>query len=80
MKKIAKTHKNGDMLPEYDFSGGMRGKHFKRYKESLRLVRLTPENAKHFPDSKAVNSALSAFSKMASILEPKVLARHKVGR
>lgn len=35
MKKINSKHqnsKNNDMLPEYDFKGGIRGKHYKAYR------------------------------------------------
>jgi hypothetical protein len=34
-KKDYKKHelKNNDMLPEYDFRGGMRGKHYKEYRQ-----------------------------------------------
>ncbi len=27
-----RNSENGDMLPEYDFSGGVRGKHYKAYR------------------------------------------------
>jgi hypothetical protein len=33
-KQASKQHKETDeMLPEYDFSGGVRGKHFKAYRK-----------------------------------------------
>lgn len=36
MKKISSKkegYEKGDMLPEYDFSGGVRGKHYKTYRK-----------------------------------------------
>ena len=46
------------MRDEYDFSGGVRGKYAKRYREGTNLVRLDPDVAKLFPTSEAVNKAL----------------------
>jgi len=46
------------MRPEYDFSGGIRGKYADRYRQGTNPVLLDPELAKAFPDSKAVNDAL----------------------
>ncbi len=47
-----------EMLPEYDFSKGVRGKYFKAYTEGTNIVILEPEVMKEFPDSKSVNDAL----------------------
>jgi len=35
MKKLGHSHgrDDSDMLPEYDFSGGVRGKHFRAYRK-----------------------------------------------
>ena len=58
MKKDKKKY-NGDMLSEYDFSHGIRGKYAKKYaEEGTNLVVLSPKLANFFPDSKAVNDAL----------------------
>jgi hypothetical protein len=56
------------MLPNYDFSGGVRGKHFKKYREGVTVRLIGDSNAKLvvldedmgniFPDSKSVNDAL----------------------
>jgi hypothetical protein len=51
MKKV-------EMLPEYDFSKGIRGKYYKAYTEGTNIVILEPEVMKEFPDSKSVNDAL----------------------
>jgi hypothetical protein len=48
-----------EMRPEYDFSGGVRGKYQRRLaKEGSNVVILDPDIAKAFPDSASVNEAL----------------------
>ena len=49
-----------DMLDEYDFSKGVRGKYAKRYAEGTNIVILAPDVAEFFPDSESVNTALRA--------------------
>ncbi len=49
------------MRPEYDFSGGVRGKYVDRYRKGTNLVLLDPEVAAAFPDSTSVNDALRAL-------------------
>lgn len=64
MKK-AKAERRAEMLAEYDFSKGVRGKHAKRYGEGNNVVVLSPEVAKVFPTSESVNEALRALVKIA---------------
>ena len=47
-----------EMLEEYDFSNGVRGKYAKAYKEGVNIVRLDSDVMKFFPDAKSVNEAL----------------------
>jgi len=47
-----------DLLPEYDFSGGVRGKYAGRFAAGTNLVKLEPDVAKVFRDSASVNRAL----------------------
>ena len=47
-----------EMLEEYDFSNGIRGKYAKAYKEGVNIVRLDSDVIKFFPDTKSVNEAL----------------------
>jgi len=47
-----------EMLEEYDFSNGIRGKYAKAYKEGVNIVRLDSDVMKFFPNTKAVNEAL----------------------
>jgi len=54
-----------EMRPEYDFSGGARGKHYKAYRKGTNLVPLDPDVAKIFPDAAAVNEALRLLVKLA---------------
>ena len=51
-----------EMLPEYDFSGGVRGKYAERYARSVNIVLLDPDVAEVFPDSDAVNRALRTLA------------------
>lgn len=53
------------MRPEYDFSGGIRGKYAERYRADTNVVLLEPEVAKAFPDSRSVNNALRGLLAIA---------------
>jgi hypothetical protein len=57
------------MRPEYDFSGGVRGKYVDRYRKGTNVVLLDPEVAAAFPDSTAVNDALRALLAIAKRTE-----------
>jgi hypothetical protein len=65
MKKAAKAKGDPDMLAEYDFSQGVRGKYAQRYAEGTNVVVLSPDVAEFFPDSEAVNTALRALVEIA---------------
>ena len=54
-----------DMLDEYDFSTGTRGRYAGRYAEGTNLVLLDPDVAAVFPDSVAVNEALRDLVRIA---------------
>lgn len=66
MKKATKckTRRKPEMLAEYDFSKGVRGKYAKRYAAGSNIVVLSPDVAKVFPDSESVNEALRVFVKV----------------
>jgi hypothetical protein len=53
--------KEPEMRTEYDFSGGVRGKYYKRYTESSNVVVLDPDVHKRFKNAKAVNAALRSL-------------------
>jgi len=54
-----------EMLDEYDFSRGVRGKYAERYAAGSNIVVLSPDVAEAFPDSQAVNEALRALVTIA---------------
>ncbi len=56
---------NEDMRPEYDFSGGVRGKYYEAYMQSSNVVVLDPDVAEIFRDSASVNEALRLLAKIA---------------
>ncbi|MBL0686998.1 MAG: hypothetical protein JJV95_03035 [Sulfurospirillum sp.] len=47
-----------DMLDEYDFSNGIRGKYSQQYSEGINIIKLDSDVQKIFPDAKSVNNAL----------------------
>jgi len=57
MKKVRRERRS-EMLPEYDFSKGVRGKYAKQYAEESNVVVLSPDVAKVFRTSESVNEAL----------------------
>lgn len=61
MKKDTDPSDEREMLPEYDFSTGVRGTYSERFREGTNLVRLDPDVAERFPDSEAVNKALRSL-------------------
>jgi hypothetical protein len=54
-----------DLQPEYDFSGGVRGKYYEAYQQSSNVRVLDPDMAEIFHDSAAVNEALRLLAKVA---------------
>lgn len=50
--------KRPDMLPEYDFSKGVRGKYVKRYAVGSNVVVLSPDVARVFRTAESVSEAL----------------------
>jgi len=65
MKKAPRKQHDPDMLSEYDFSKGVRGKYAKRYASGTNVVVLAPDVAAVFPDADSVNEALRALVKIA---------------
>ena len=53
-----KTKNEMEMLDEYDFSGGIRGKYVERVKNSRQVILLEPDVAEVFIDSESVNRTL----------------------
>ncbi len=65
MNKVMASKEEPDMLDEYDFSNGVRGKYAKRYREEgTNIVRLDDDVAAMFPSSDKVNKALRSLGKL----------------
>ncbi len=65
----SRNRKSDEILPHYDFSNGVRGKHYEKFREGVtvqfigehinaKVVVLDEDLGKIFPDSKSVNDAL----------------------
>ena len=64
MKKAPKKTNRTEMLDEYDFSSGVRGKYAERYRKGSNVIVLDPDVAKVFSDRESVNEALRALAKI----------------
>jgi len=60
---------NEEMLDEYDFSQGERGKYFKKYQKGSNVVVLDSDVAKVFKDERLVNESLRALVKIIKLKE-----------
>ncbi len=65
MSRNVNSEDSEDMLPEYDFAGGVRGKHHEAYKAGTNVVFLEPDGAKVFTDSASVNRVLRLLLNLA---------------
>lgn len=65
MSQEPETSTNDEIRPEYDFSGGVRGKYYEAYMQSSNVVVLDPDVAEIFRDSASVNEALRLLAKVA---------------
>jgi len=70
---------NPDMLEEYDFSKGVRGKYAKRYAEGTNVVLIDPDVAEFFPDQDTVNDALRSLIRIIKKRQNR-FAEHANGR
>lgn len=62
MKKSTSQKKKIEMLDEYDFSRGRRGKYASRYAKGSNVVVLEPDVVKVFKNSRSVNDALRGLA------------------
>ena len=53
-----------DLLEDYDFSKGVKGKYSQKYTEGSNVVVIEPDVAKYFPDHDSVNQALRSLSEI----------------
>jgi hypothetical protein len=64
MKRVKKKKPDEEMLDEYDFSQGVRGKYGERVAQGSNVVVLDPDVAAVFSDSVSVNEALRALAQI----------------
>ena len=62
---MSKINKDDEMRQEYDFSSGVRGKHFRAYQKGKNLIFLEPDIAEVFKDSGSVNQVLRLLLDLA---------------
>ena len=65
MSQIPDSNVDDDMRPEYDFSKGVRGKHYETYRQGTNIIFLEPDVAAVFKDSASVNEALRLLLNLA---------------
>ena len=72
MKRVSEKD---EMLPEYDFSKGIRGKYAKRCAKGTNIVMIEPDVYEYFLDQKSVNEALRS---LAAIIKRKKKVEHSL--
>ncbi|HAJ80575.1 MAG TPA: hypothetical protein DCO75_12490 [Fibrobacteres bacterium] len=68
---MKKMENDSDLLEEYDFSKGIRGKYTKRYTEGTNIVAIDPDISEYFPDQESVNSSLRSLMSIIKRRLPK---------
>jgi len=58
---MKKMPNDSDLLEEYDFSKGIRGKYSKEFAEGTNVIVIDPDIVKYFPDHDSVNEALRSL-------------------
>jgi hypothetical protein len=77
---MKKMRNDPDLLEEYDFSRGVRGKYAKRYTEGVNVVVIDPDVAEYFPDHESVNESLRSLVsiiKKRQATKPRPMAKTK---
>ncbi len=65
MNKAPNQPDDDEMLEEYDFSNGVRGKYAQRFAAGSNIIILDPDLVELFPNSAAVNNALRMLVRLA---------------
>ena len=65
MKQEADQERTDELRPEYDFSKGVKGRHYEAYRKGTNVVFLEPDVARVFKDSESVNRALRSLLDLA---------------
>ena len=79
-KLLVKRNDNDEMRPEYDFSHGVRGKHYEAYRAGTNVVFLDSDVAQAFGDSAAVNQALRLLLQLARTNVPESVQANKTAQ
>jgi hypothetical protein len=80
MNRHVHQNDNDDIRPEYDFSHGVRGKHYEAYRAGTNVVLLDPDVAEAFTDSASVNQALRLLLQLARTNVPSDIQPDKAVR
>ena len=64
MNQESSSENEPEMLDEYDFRDGVRGKYAARFAQGSSVVVLDPDVAQVFADSESVNRALRALAEI----------------
>jgi hypothetical protein len=67
MKRKSQKSVASDMRAEYDFSGAVRGKYYRRYLENTNVVVLEPDVHEKFRNAAEVNKALRKLIRAAEM-------------
>jgi len=80
MNQPVQQNDSDEIRPEYDFSHGVRGKHYEAYRAGTNVVFLDPDVAKAFGDSASVNQALRLLLQLARTNIPLYIQPDKTAR
>ena len=73
---MRKVNKEAEMLDEYDFSKGVRGKYASRYAEGSNVVVLEPDVVQVFQNAEAVNRTLKALADIIHSQSGQAASKH----
>ena len=66
------------MQSKYDFSRGVRGKHFRSCQRGANVVVLAPEVVKAFPNASAVNDSIRVLANGINQQGETITGRHQI--
>lgn len=67
MKSKKEIDEVDEILPEYDFSKGVTGKYYERYRQGTNVVLLDLDVAEFYPDAESVNKVLRTVAELAKL-------------
>lgn len=80
MNQRVRRNDNDEIREEYDFSRGVRGKHYQAYRAGTNVVFLEPDLARAFGNSATVNQVLRLLLRLAKTNLPPATRPHKSPR